>query len=107
MSDAQVIAEFSDYPGLRDALRAARERRNISFELLDEIAGSTRGYWSKVLAPGGSRRVTLQSIALGLGALGLKCLVVEDEEQLKRVQKRFRPRNVALVRDGHRKARAG
>ena len=106
MSDQQVIAEFSDYPGLRDALREARERRNVSFEVLDEIAGSAKGFWSKILAPNGSRRVTMESLALGLGALGLKCLVVEDEEALRRVQKRFQPRNRALVRNGQKRAMA-
>jgi hypothetical protein len=38
------VAEFHDYQTLHAALRLAREKRNISFELWDRLAGTSDGY---------------------------------------------------------------
>jgi hypothetical protein len=95
-----VIASFNDYKSLVAALRLAREIRNISFTTLDEIVTASDGYFSKVLAPNGSRRLTPLSLGWALGALGVKCLLVDDPEQLQRVGSQFKPRTECMVRDG-------
>lgn len=41
-----------------------------------------------------------------LGSLGLKCLIVEDEEAIAHIASRWRKRNRNLVRNGPRKPRA-
>lgn len=101
MSDQpRTIAEFSDYRGLVRALNAARELRNISFEMMDEAAKMPKGYFSKVLAPGGSRRVTMNSITDAFWTLGIKCLVVDDPELLKLLEGRLSSRQINLARPG-------
>jgi transcriptional regulator with XRE-family HTH domain len=103
---AGIIGEFKDYNSLRDALRAIRETQNISFELLDELAGMSRGHSSKVLAPHGSRRITLQSLAWIFGGLGVNAVLVNDPDTLKMIQPRLKPRDNRLVRNGHRRHKA-
>jgi len=94
----RVIAEFTDAASLESALRHARVARNISFSVLDAISGLCDGQSSKLLAPNGSRRVTLQSLGLLLGALGLKGALLEDAEALRRVA-RYMTKNQLSERD--------
>lgn len=96
----RIIAEFSDFVTMQLALNAAREHREMSFELMDEIAGTPKGYFSKNLAPGGSRRITMDSFTLAFGSVGVKALLVDDPDQLKRIQSRLKQRNKGLVRSG-------
>jgi len=98
-----VPIEFRDYQTLHAALRRAREMRNISFELWDEIAGVSRGYTSKVLSPEGSRKITMQSLGWLLAGLGLKAILVDDPDTLKTILPRFRPRDLRLVRNSPRR----
>jgi hypothetical protein len=94
-----VIAEITDYPSLVAALRRAREIRSVSFQTMDEIVTASDGYFSKVLAPNGSRRLTPLSLGWALGALGVKCLLVEDTEALARVEARLKPKLACMARD--------
>jgi hypothetical protein len=87
MSEPQIIATFNDCRGLVAALRECRVRRDISFATLDEITQQADGYWSKTLSITGNRRVTMESLSLGLGALGIKCVVIDDPEQYAKVQR--------------------
>jgi hypothetical protein len=87
--DAPVIASFTDYEGLRLALAAAREHRDISLERLDAIAGAPSGYFAKLLGPRPVRRIGLQSLGWALGGLGIKCQVVEDIPAFELVKGRF------------------
>jgi hypothetical protein len=96
---ATVIAEITDYPSLVAALRLAREKRNISFATIDEIVTAPDAYFSKTLAPNGSRRLTMLSLGWALGALGVKCLLVDDPAALARVESRMKPRNTTVVRN--------
>jgi hypothetical protein len=93
-----VIAEFSDFGSLHEALRSCRTARSISFTTMDEIVGTSGNYYSKVLSLNGQRKLTLQSFCWALAGLGLRCLIVNDEEGLKRVEARLKPRNSAVVR---------
>ena len=45
-------------------------------------------------------------LGLGYGAVGVRCIMIEDEKARKRIkkQKRLRERNLALVCDHQRKA---
>jgi hypothetical protein len=92
------LASFSDYAGLHAALRAAREMRNISFDTLDEIVGAPKGYFSKVLAPRGERKLTMQSMGWALNGLGLQCLLVDDPEMLEQIKNRLEQRDGKVVR---------
>jgi len=100
MNDAEPIAEFRDYAGLVAALRLARERRNVSFETLDKVAGLSRGYASKVLSPNGSRGITLRGLGWLMAGLGLKAVLIDDNDALRRINGRMVPRQETLVRSG-------
>jgi hypothetical protein len=79
------LASFSDYAGLHAALRAAR-------------VGAPKGYFSKVLAPRGERKLTMQSMGWALNGLGLQCLLVDDPEMLEQIKNRLEQRDGKVVR---------
>jgi hypothetical protein len=87
------LAEFVDYDSLRKALNACRERRDISFERMDEITGAPPGYFAKLLGPRAIRRIGLQSLGWAFGGLGVKCILVSDPEALALVESRFAARD--------------
>jgi hypothetical protein len=87
------LAEFSDYDGLRRALNACREQRDLSFERMDEITGAPSGYFAKLLGPRAIRRIGLQSLGWAFGGLGVKCVVVSDPEALAKVESRYAMRD--------------
>jgi hypothetical protein len=82
----QVICEFTDYATLEAGLRLAKEKRNLSFAAVDQIAGLSDGHASKMLAPNGERGITVQSLGFLLGALGVKGVLIEDAEAQRRVE---------------------
>jgi hypothetical protein len=99
------LAEFTDYEGLRKALNACRELRDISFEQMDQITGAPAGYFSKLLGPRAIRRIGLQSLGWAFGGLGIKAVFVTDPEALAKVQSRYAARDVphlaSVVRGGY------
>jgi hypothetical protein len=88
------LAEFVDYDGLRRALNAVRDHRDLSFELMDQITGAPAGYFSKLLGPRPVRRIGLNSLGWALGGLGIKCVLIEDPAALLLIQSRFKSRDV-------------
>jgi hypothetical protein len=97
---SEVIAEFHDRDTLCDALRLAKERRGISFETLDALAGMSAGHSSKVLSLRGERRITFQTMSWLVGALGCTMQLVSDDAALARINGRMKPRDEKLARDG-------
>lgn len=94
----QIIAEFNDWAGLLHALRTAREKRNISMAMLDELGGMPERLSSKVLGPTPQRRLDVLSLHKFMFGLGIKCLVVDDPETLPMVQECLQTRNICWVR---------
>lgn len=82
---SEPLAAVSDYDGLLSALRARVVELNITHANLDDVSGIQSGYASKLLANPPIKTLGLMSLGSVLGALGLKLLVVEDAEALKRV----------------------
>jgi hypothetical protein len=82
-----------------EAIRVWRDMRGVSLATLDHIAGWADGYGAKLLAPSPIKNLGWESIGLGLNALAIKLVVVEDPEQRKLVERRWipreRPRNAA------------
>lgn len=81
-----------DMAGLVEALRQRRDALDISHETIDEISGLQSGYAGKLLAPRAPRNMSYNSLGLILGALGVGLQVVEDQEQIARVAKRWTKR---------------
>ena len=84
MTEPRVLAEFSDYSGMIAAFRARAAERKIavSSESASHVAGLTDQYLAKLLAPRPVRRIGMLSLAPMLGVLGVKLVMVEDEEAL-------------------------
>src|SRR5262245_56713324 len=98
-SNKAFSAECRDALEVHRALRARAEQLNITRLQIDEIAGLTPGYASKVLAAEPMIScVGAKTLGPLLGTLGLKLLVVEDDEALARVQHRFESRDLKRVR---------
>jgi hypothetical protein len=80
------------------ALRMCREERHLTHETIDHIAGWPSGYAGKLLAPEPIKNLGWQSFGLGLGVFGKMLLLVDDPEQIKRVEKRWIPRERPIQR---------
>jgi hypothetical protein len=89
------LAEWADYEGLRRALNAVRDHRDLSFEAMDALTGAPAGYFAKLLGPRRVKRIGLQSLGWALGGLGIKAIFVSDPEALARVESRFLARDAA------------
>jgi hypothetical protein len=94
----RVVAEFSDYAGMLDALRRRVNELQVNGERFDEYAGLPRGYLSKLIGVKPTRRVGMQSLSPLMNALALRCLFVIDEEAERRLKERLPPRNGSYVR---------
>jgi hypothetical protein len=87
------LAVVSNYLALIAALRARIAELGISFSTLDQVAGWTDGYASKVLAPeptpGHKVKRCLGPMAFDsvLGALAVKLQLVPDAEQLRTIKR--------------------
>ena len=94
----RVVAEFSDYAGMLDALRRRVNELQLNGERFDEYVGLPRGYLSKLVGANPVRRLGMTSFAPVVAGLGLRVLFVEDEAATQRLKNRVRPRNSSYVR---------
>lgn len=94
----RIVAEIRGYGGLLSALRARRERLQLSIETLDELAGLTPRHSQKILGITPQRGLSRMTLPLLLGAMGLKLAIVEEEEAIKRLAPRWRKRQSQYVR---------
>jgi hypothetical protein len=94
----RVVAEFSDYAGMLDALRRRVNELQLNGERFDEYAGLPRGYLSKLVGANPVRRLGMTSFAPVVAGLGLRCLFIVDEEAERRLKERLPPRNSSYVR---------
>jgi hypothetical protein len=105
-TEPRVLAEFSTYPEMLAAFRARANERKIARSSEDTafVAGLTSGYLAKLLAPKPVRRIGMESLGPVLGVLGVKLVMVEDEQAIARLDARkdvrLKERNHNLVHDG-------
>jgi len=78
------------------ALRARLIELQLTHSTVDGIAGLQDGYTSKLLAPKPIKNLGPVSFEALLGALGVAVVVVEDPEQIKRVEGRWTKRERPL-----------
>jgi hypothetical protein len=86
----EIIGEFSSYAGLHAILRARALEMGISRETLDTISGMPAGYSAKLLAPRPMRTLGAMSMPALLPVLGLKLVVMEDEEKVQQYAERIK-----------------
>jgi hypothetical protein len=89
----RVIADVSSYEQMLAALRSRVNELQINGERFDEYAGLPRGYLSKLIGARPIRRLGMTSFEPVLASLGLRCLLVVDEEATRRLKERLPPRN--------------
>jgi hypothetical protein len=93
------LAEATDYDGLIAAIRNRAAELQVAGETLDEISGLPNRYCAKLIGPKPIRRIGAISLGPLLGALGIKLIIAEDEDALRRVAGRLRKRDARLVRN--------
>lgn len=79
-------------PELIEALRSRAAELQLTHETIDNVAGLQGGYTSKLFAPKPIKNLGPISFSSILGALGLAVVVVDDPEQIKRVEGRWTKR---------------
>ena len=87
-------------PDLLAALRARRDQLELTHERIDDIAGFPSGYCGKLMAPEPIKNLGWLSFGLALDALGVALVMVENPEQIKRVENRWIPRERPHQRTG-------
>lgn len=95
-----MTAPIRSMPELVNGIRTARDEREVTHEVIDNISGVQSGYTSKVLA--GIKNPGPVSLFPLLGALGKALVIVDDPEQIKLVegrwQKRKRPQKAQMLK---------
>jgi hypothetical protein len=76
-------------PDVLDRCRARRDELGITHETIDDIAGWAAGYGGKILAPNPIKNLGWMSLGSLLGTIGTMLIMVEDPEQIRRVQDRW------------------
>jgi hypothetical protein len=100
MTEPRIIGEFDAYPGLVAVLRARVAELDVSGECLDELAGTPKGYFQKLLGTRPVKRLGLRSLGDVFGALAVKAVLVEDEAAIARVSSRWTKRKVSVPATG-------
>ena len=96
--EERVIAEFSDYDELINALRLRATELNLSGEQVDCYSGLPARYTQKLLGPNPIRRLGAISLGPFLGALAVRGLLVEDKAAVERLRRQTTPRKSQFVR---------
>jgi hypothetical protein len=96
--EPRVIATVDSYEGMLKALRSRATELRLAGDSFDEFVGLPRGYTQKVIGIRPVRRLGMTSFGPVLSGLGLRCLLVEDEETTRRLKERLPPRNSSYVR---------
>jgi hypothetical protein len=94
----RVIGECCDYDGLIAVLRVRATELRTSRETLDAIAGLPKGYISKLIGARPVRRIGMKALGELLGALGIKCVIVEDQQALERIRNRLGTSQIRYMR---------
>jgi hypothetical protein len=94
----RVVAEFSDYAGMLDALRKRVNELALAGERFDEYAGLPKGYLSKLIGANPVRKLGMVSMGPLLNAAGVYCWLLEDQQATERLKNRVKPRNGSFAR---------
>jgi hypothetical protein len=86
MPDVPMIHSMEE---LLAALRCRRDELQLTHETIDHVAGWPSGYCGKLMAPTPIKNLGWLSFGLALDALGVALVMVENPDQIKRVEKRW------------------
>jgi hypothetical protein len=94
----RILGEFTDYNQMIAVLRQRAAQLNLSGEAIDAVSGLPARYAQKLLGPHQIRRLGATSLGPFLGALAVRCLIVEDKAAIERLRRRTTPRNGSYAR---------
>ena len=96
--DTRILAEFTDYNGLLNAVRARVNELQIQHEQFEFFSGLPARYLSKLIGANPIRSIGRTSMGPLFGALGIRCIIVEDPAATARLKSRLKPRNNSFSR---------
>lgn len=92
------IATVRTHDDLIEALRSAREMRNLSYAWLDEFGDFTVGHVNKVLGPRREKGLSPFTLQMLCSLLAVKFELVPDPEQEARMRSKWEGRDMSNVR---------
>lgn len=93
-----VIATIRSQDDLVEAMRAAKEMRNLSFKTLDELGGFTQGHMERVIGPRREKGMSSIVFQTMLSMLAVKLVMVPDPEQEAKIRGQWEGRELSNVR---------
>jgi hypothetical protein len=91
-------AEVTDFNSLHLAFRARAEELGATRLELDALCATSDGYMGKFLGLRQVRKAHLGTLGKVLRGLGLRLIVVEDEQATEKILPRITPRDETCVR---------
>lgn len=98
MSGNEPLAVIRTQDDLIEALRIAKERRNLSFKVIDELGGFTQGHLERVIGPRREKGMSPFVFQMLCSLLAVKFEMVFDEDQAKRMIPKWEGRDSSNVR---------
>jgi hypothetical protein len=92
-----VLWEARSVDDMADGLKWMKDTLGISDKLCDELAGLTEGHVNKLLGPTRYKKLGATTIPLVSGALGVKWVMMVDEDQMQRMEGRWEARREQYV----------
>jgi hypothetical protein len=93
-----TIATIRSQDDLIEALRTAKELRNLSFRTLDAMGDFTEGHMERVIGPRREKGMSPFVMQMLLSMLAVKLEMVPDPEQAAKMQASWEGRNTSNVR---------
>jgi len=94
----ELIGTVRTQEDLIEALRAAKEMRNLSFKVLDELGGFTQGHMERVIGPRREKGMSPFVFQMLCSLLAVKLEMVPDEDQARRMAAKWEGRDTSNVR---------
>ncbi|WBL82299.1 hypothetical protein I3J27_18375 [Bradyrhizobium xenonodulans] len=98
LSELAIIATIRTQDDLIEAMRTAKEVRNLSFPTIDELGGFTRGHVERVIGPRREKGMSPFMMQMLLSIMAMKLVLVPDPEQEEKVREHWEGRNTSNVR---------
>ena len=94
----QPIATIRSQDDLIEALRAAKELRNLSFKVIDDLGGFTQGHMERVIGPRREKGMSPFVFQMLCSLLAVKLEMVFDPEQAAKMLAKWEGRDSSNVR---------
>jgi len=92
------LATIRTQDDLIEALRLAKEMRNLSFKVIDDLGGFTQGHMERVIGPRREKGMSPFVLQMLCSILAVKLIMVPDEEQAQRMADKWEGRDSSNVR---------